>query len=269
MYTGKIIDTHAHIYPDKIAGKAVEAIAKFYDIPMNGHGMVADLLSRSDKAGVSRVLVHSTATKPEQVISINDFIIGETKKSERLIGFGTMHPDFDGIESEIERIISFGLQGVKLHPDFQQFDVDSEGAQNIYRACENKIPLLLHIGDYRTKFSEPSKLMRMVEKFPDVTFIAAHFGGWSVWEESYRTLEPRPNLFMDTSSSLFMLDKELARKIIKKHGAEKFLFGTDYPMWDSDKEVRRVLELGLTPDEFELIFYKNAEKLLNSGGGKA
>ncbi len=86
----KIIDIHAHIYPEKIAKKAVESIGSFYGISMvGGNGTSENLIASGGKIGVEKYVVHSTATKPEQVESINNFICGECKLHGEFIGFAT------------------------------------------------------------------------------------------------------------------------------------------------------------------------------------
>ena len=89
----EIIDAHVHIYPDKIALKASKAIGDFYGIPMDYDGTVNGLLEVGKKAGISRYLVHSVATTPHQVHSINTFILEQLKAHKEFIGFITLHPD--------------------------------------------------------------------------------------------------------------------------------------------------------------------------------
>lgn len=83
-----------------------------------------------------------------------------------------------------------------------------------------------------------------------------------MWDESMRYLVGR-NLYFDTSSSLWTLDKSKAVDIIRRHGADKILFGTDYPMWLYEDELERFKSLNLTQEEEELILWKNAAGLLN------
>ena len=47
------------------------------------------------------------------------------------------------------------------------------------------------------------------------------------------------NVYFDTSSTLWKLPVEKANEMIKKHGYKKFLFGSDYPMWDHEDEFER------------------------------
>ena len=121
----KAINSHCHIYPEKIAAKAVEGIRDFYDLHMSLDGKVAGLIEDGNKVGIVHYLVHSVATSPKQVRSINEFIAEVVNSNPDLFsGFGTLHPDSDDIEGDFEHLISLGLKGVKLHPDFQQFPLD-------------------------------------------------------------------------------------------------------------------------------------------------
>lgn len=257
----KIFDVHAHIYPDKIAGKAVEAIGQFYSIAMAGDGTVSDLLLRGSKAGVCRYVVHSTATRPDQVKAINDFIANVQAGYDNLIGFGTIHPDFNNIDKEIDRMIALGLRGIKLHPDFQEFDIDAAGMMPVYEALEGRLPILVHMGDRTRTYSRPDRLARVLDRFPRLTVIAAHFGGYSAWDLSLEYLVGR-DVYFDTSSSLWKLEHTKVLDIIKQHGADKILFGSDYPMWDYSEELDRFDALGLSDTEREMILWRNACRLL-------
>ena len=66
---------------------------------------------------------------------------------------------------------------------------------------------------------------------------------------------------VDCSSSFAFMSAEEAREIIRAYGADKVLFGTDYPMWEYKAELERFKALGLTDEEERLILYKNAAEL--------
>jgi predicted TIM-barrel fold metal-dependent hydrolase len=239
-----IIDAHAHIYPDKIAEKAALRIGEFYGIPMRHDGTVGTLLATGKAAGVGKFLVHSVATVPEQVASINNFIAEAAAAHSEFIGFATLHPGLAAPEAEVERVLALGLRGVKLHPDFQKFQLDDPELDRLYKALEGRLPLLIHAGDSRYNFSGPGKVKRLLRKFPGLNVIAAHFGGWSEWEEAERTLVGE-RLWVDTSSSLPFLSPGQGRRLIEAFGPDRVLFGTDYPMWDAGEELERFAALGL------------------------
>ena len=52
------------------------------------------------------------------------------------------------------------------------------------------------------------------------------------------------------------------RKIIKKHGAEKILFGSDFPWHLPSQEIDLINSLELSASDKELILGGNAERLL-------
>jgi predicted TIM-barrel fold metal-dependent hydrolase len=258
----RIIDFHAHIYPAKIAERATQAISHFYDAPMAFYGSVSELLKSGETIGVERYIVHSTATKSDQVGSINDFIIGEIEKEPRFVGFGTLHPDFTGTRDELERITGRGLKGIKLHPDFQRFEIDCARMDPVYEQIEAAgLPVLVHAGDARFDFSGPRRIARVLDRHPGLKVVAAHFGGYTEWEESLEVLAGR-NLWFDTSSTFWKISPELAVKIIVKHGTSRFLFGSDFPMWRHDDELGRFLALGLDEKANAEILHENAERLL-------
>ena len=260
-----IIDSHCHIYPDKIAEKAVEGIGSFYDLPMCYDGKASTLIEKGNQIGVCHNIIFSVATTPHQVGSINSFISNCVKEGEgRFTGLGALHPDTENVASEIENIKALGLKGVKLHPDFQKFRINDERLFSIYKACsEAELPVLLHTGDYRYDFSNPDRMADVLERFPELTVIGAHFGGWSVWEKANEILADYDNFYVDTCSSFHWLKKEEALNIIRKYGAHKVLFATDFPMWSYEKELEYFMELDLTDDEREKILWKNAAQLFN------
>ncbi len=257
-----IIDCHCHIYPEKIAAKAVVGIGEFYHLKMNYDGRLQTLLSESEKNGITHNVIFSVATKPAQVRSINAFIADMVaQRPDRFIGLGTLHPDSEDIEGDIQDLLALGLKGVKLHPDIQGIAVDDPRCDRIYELCEGVIPILIHAGDKRYDYSNPNRIKPILERHPNLTVIAAHFAGYSVWEEAKKELAGYPNLYVDCSSSLAMITKEEAESLVRAYGVDKVLFATDFPMWTIAEEMERFNALSLNAEEREQIFYKNAVRL--------
>ncbi len=258
----RIIDAHCHIYPDKIAQKASDSTGLFYDIPMCLDGKISTLLQHGETAGIEHFIVQSVATTPKQVSSINKFIAASvTDSNGRFTGLGTLHPDSGDIEADVKEIIDLGLKGVKLHPDIQKFKIDDYRMLKIYELCEGRLPILFHTGDSRYDFSNPNRLMPILDIYKNLTVIGAHFGGWSIWDEATERLKGYKNFYVDCSSSLYAITSETAKKLISAYGADRVLFGTDYPMWNPEDEIERFLNIDLTEKEREDIFYNNAAKL--------
>ncbi len=258
----KIIDAHCHIYPDKIAQKASDSTGAFYDIPMHMDGKTSTLLQYGVAAGINHFIVQSVATTPKQVSSINKFIATSVAESGgRFTGLGTLHPDSENIEADVNEIIELGLKGVKLHPDIQRFKLDDYRMLKIYELCEGRLPLLVHTGDNRYDYSNPNRIIPILDIYKNLTFIGAHFGGWSIWEEATSKLKGYNNFYVDCSSSLYALTPCKAKELIMTYGTDRVLFGTDYPMWNPKEEIERFLEIDLLESERQDILYNNAARL--------
>lgn len=257
-----IVDIHTHVFPDKIAERASEGIASFYDIPVLYDGKLGTLYQQGGKAGITHYVIHAVATQPGQASRINDFLAQTVAaQPDRLTGFAGIHPAMEDAIAEMERARGLGLRGIKLHPDIQQFFVDDPRMFPLYEAMGSDMILLTHAGDQRYDYSSPARLRRVRNQFPRLTMICAHLGGWSVWEDA-REMLCGQNVYVDSSSALFWLGSQRALELIRAYGAERVLFGTDYPVWDAQDELNRLDALGLTEDERSAILYANASKLL-------
>ncbi len=253
----RIIDVHTHIFPGKIADKAVLSIGNFYGIKMSGCALPHVLNAAERAAGIERNLVFSTATTPHQVRDINNFIHAKCEKYPAFIGLGTLHPAMDGTDEEIERICELGLHGIKLHPDFQAFPIDDARMMPVYRRlADYRLPVLFHMGDSRYDWSTPERLARVMDRIPELRVIAAHFGGYSVWDEAVRVLAGSQAYF-DTSSTLPFVSVEKARSMIDMLGVDRLFFGTDCPMWDVAEELERFFALGLSEEDNRKILAEN------------
>lgn len=241
----KIADSHTHIYPDNIAPKALHQIATFYHLESRiqedpSYGTAECLLRCQSEAGIGVSLVCEAAHKPSLVETLNSFIAEKCALyPERFIGLAAIHPDCENIPDILDRAREHGLRGVKIHPDYQAFNMDDGRCDVLYQYCEEKrFPILIHCGDNRYDYSAPFRLQRVVDRFPQAPIIAAHLGGYQRWKESF-LLKNTGNLYFDTSSSLFFLKREEVLAFFEKFGYDRFFFGSDYPLFDPKEELER------------------------------
>lgn len=260
----EIIDIHTHIYPDEVALKATNSVREFYQIGMDGKmdGTAGMLLQQGKAAGTSRYVILPVAIRPDRVQGINDYILQMTRQEQSFIGFGTVHAAMDGITDEVQRIENMGLKGIKMHPDSQRFAIDDLRLFPVYEQIQGKLPIMLHMGDHRYDYSHPVKLRRVLDMFPKLQVIAAHFGGYSMYETACEQLKDTSCVF-DVSSSLMFLPKGEAERFIRIYGPERMAYGSDYPLWDPVTEVQRFLQLDLTEEEKEQIASKTAKRILD------
>ena len=258
----KVADAHTHIYPHKIADKATGAVGAFYNLPMERIGYSEKLKECGEKAGIDRYLVCSVATKPEQVGHINEYIYNECAQHPEFVGLASFHQDLPDFDSALEDILSLGFRGIKMHPDFQRFNLDDPKMIPAYKAMADAgLVVLFHMGDDRYDFSDPVRLARVLEQVPELNCIAAHFGGYRKWHEAYAVLRGA-DIHFDISSSLEFLSKEDAVRMIRGYGVERMMFGSDFPMWDPKPVLDSFLALGFSEVENRMILYNNFENLL-------
>ena len=259
-----IADSHSHIFPQKIAEKASKSIGDFYDTENKNPSAAPEILLEKDKAaGISKILVCSSAVVAHQVEGINSFISEQCQLHPEFLGLGTLHPDYENYSEELDRIVSLGLHGLKFHPDFQHFDIDDPRMDKIYeKASKLGLVILFHMGDDRTDYSSPLRLARVVDKYPDLKVIAAHFGGYRAWDK-VKNIRKSENVFFDTSSSLEFLPKETALDLIDHFGYKQFMFGVDFPMWDPKEELEKYFSLGLSEEINQAILAENFKRLFN------
>ena len=268
-----IIDAHAHIYPEKIATRAVSAVGQFYGVEqsMAGKGDPADLLAVTQRSPITHFIVHSVATTARSVPTINTFLADQAAAHPEFIGFGTMHHEVPPteMEKEVNRALDLGLRGFKLHPDTQQVNTDDPRLMTFYEIIENRAPVVIHTGDYRHDFSSPHRLARVLRAFPNLRVDAAHLGGWSIFDRGYDILHeppaiPNPDrLFVDASSAFAFTGRRHMRELIRLWGPDRVMFGSDYPMWDPARELNEMLHCDLTDDELEKVLHQNAEAFIS------
>lgn len=258
----KFIDVHTHVYPEKIARKATLSVCEFYEMGSDNTGTSAELIEKGSRVGVEKYLILPVAIKPDHVSGINDFIKGECDAHSEFVGFGTIHAGMDDIISEVDHIRSLGLKGIKMHPDTQLFNIDDERLYPVYEAIEGELAVYLHTGDYRHDYSHPRRLRRVLEDFPKLKVVAAHLGGWSVYDTAQEYLRDTECL-VDISSSLMFMSPEKAVEYIRNFGVERVMFGSDFPLGSPEDEVERFMALPLTDTEREQIAHITAEKFLN------
>jgi len=261
----RIIDIHTHAFPDFLAEKAIVALeATSYGEKAHLNGTISDLLRSMDKAGIEISVICSIATAPKQVPSIVKW--SQEIASDRIIPFPSIHPEYADFRDEIARIKDLGMKGIKMHPQYQGFNIDDERMMPIYEALvENELILTVHAGFDISFPSDPSaspdKTARVIERFPELKMIACHFGGWRQWDQVRRCLAGK-NLYFETSYTIGDLPDEKIVELIRLHGDDRILFGTDSPWKDQPKSVEEIKSLPISDEAKEKIFHRNAERLL-------
>ena len=256
-------DIHTHIFPQKIAAHGVENIGKFYDLKMRCDGTGESLATLLPEG--MRCIISSASLKEETMQKNNDFLLDFAEREPRFIPFASFFPFCSVLDAshELERVKARGAKGIKMHPDFQRYYLDDPHAVEIYRVCaELGLPVLFHVGDKRYDYSSPLRTRRVAEKLPELKIIAAHMCGYSVWDEAEKYLIGT-DVYTETSDALDNMEPERLVDMIRRHGVDKVMFGSDYPIISPEDEYERTSRIPLTEEEKRKVFTENAEKLFD------
>lgn len=258
-----IIDAHCHVWPDEIARKVLANRPVGLD-PVHD-GTLDGLRRTMDAAGIDMAMTLAVANVARTVNRTNEFV-GTVDRS-RFIPFGTVHPELT-VEQNIASLRDNGVVGVKLHPLFQELSFADAAVKEILVAlAEHGIPVIAHVGcggDHTQNERGASRhLPSLVADVPDLRFIAAHFGGYHDLDAA-EEWSVGAGVHLETSwpPSVGTLDVERIRTIIRRHGADRVVYGSDWPMTDPAGEIAAIKRLGLTADEEAGVLGGNLARLL-------
>jgi len=260
-----IIDVHTHAWTDALAAKALPALLANAGGHLTAHydGTVAGLIAEMDRTGVDTSVVQPVATKPSQVSAINDWAAGIA--DDRIVAFGAMHPATDDPSGEIARMASLGLKGFKMHPEHQDFEPHDPRLDPIWSAAvEHRMIVLFHAG---ADVIHPSvrgtavSFARLIDAWPELRAILAHLGGFRQWEQVAEHLQGR-DIWLDTAYTLGHLPDEEFVTLVRAHGTDRVLFGSDGPWTDAAAEITHLGSLGFSEEELANILGGNAQRIL-------
>jgi len=257
-----IIDIHTHCYPDFLAAKAISKIdgtnlKAAYDGTY--HGLIQD----NKRVGIDKAVVLCIANRPSHQRSVNEFAV-LANSNEELIAFGSVHPFSDDYKYYVDFLCDNGIKGMKFQPFYQDFYVNDKQALKVYEYIASKgMVLFFHSGvDLLVKgeYCAPEKIREVIDCLRYPKTVIAHMGCWGYGEKMFELIVGQ-DVYLDTSFSFRYETKNVRKRFIMSHSADKILFGTDRPWTDAETDIKLIKELG---DELsKKILGENAKKLLN------
>ena len=258
-----IFDMHTHCFPDALAPKALPRLAEISRCAYHGDGTYGSLCEEAAAAGCAGFMILHIATKPSQMTSVNNFAAACQKGNAYC--FGSVYPTAENAVDELHRIKALGLKGVKFHPDYQEFFVDDPAVFPVYEAAAALgLPVVFHAG--RDPYSPevvhctPKMLAEIAGRVPALQIIGAHMGGMEMDADVERDVIGKPNILLDTAFATRSLTPERCGTLIRKHGADKVFFATDFPWSTVSAEYALLRQAGLSEAELEMICHGNAER---------
>lgn len=261
----RIIDVHTHAWTDELAPKALPALLAQAEGNLTAHydGTVSGLLAQMDRTGVAVSVVQPVATKPSQVRAINDW--AARINGPRIVAFGAMHPASENPAEEIARMASLGIKGFKMHPEHQAFDPHDPDLGPLWSAAiAHGMTVLFHAGAdviHPSVRGSAQSFARLIDGWPELTAILAHLGGFRQWAAVAQHLQGR-SVWLDTAYTLGHLPDEEFVALVRAHGTDRVLFGSDGPWTDPATEIAHLSRLGFSADELAGIAGGNTARLL-------
>ncbi len=259
------LDFHTHLFPDKLAEKTIAHLSEISGYAPNSDATVIGNMKVMDKCKIDKSVVCNIATNVKQTENVNRFAI-EVDKNPRFVSFGSVHPDCD-YKYYLALLQENGIKGIKLHPDYQGFFIDDKKMGAIYEEIlKRDFVLIFHTGVDdgvgEPAHATPERIKNVIGMFRNEKVVLAHMGGFKMCEESAEKLIGEP-IFLDTSCNEGFMPIEIFEKMIKEHGADRILFGSDLPWTNPKVGLERVNLLNISNAEKEMILGKNAEMLLS------
>lgn len=276
-----IIDFHTHVLPPGIKEdrsayvEKDKAFAAIYSGEKVKIATAEDLIENMDREGIAfSVIVNYGWSTHELCVATNDYILESvTRYPERLAGFCSISTlDEDKSLMEIERCARGGATGVgELRPDVQlPPSAAPETLATLSRVLrDNRLMLLTHSSEpvghlYPGKgTATPEKLLAFISCFSGVPIICAHWGGglpfYALMPEVRQALE---NVYFDSAVSPFIYRPEVYRLVRDMVGADRILFGSDYPVIPPSRLLKEIEASELSGEDRDLILSGNARRLL-------
>ena len=275
-----IVDGHVHTFSTaEVSKKIIDSFNKAYEILFEnpGSGTIEDVLANMTVSGVDYTVMANFA--PPGILHRNNlWTIDVSKLHNNLIPLVSFHPGMQGrLWSFLECYMNEGAKGVKLHPMAQGFNPVNRRLDEIYSYCgEIGFPVVFHCGRVANarlnEYSDSSILMKVIEKYPETAFILTHMADGNA-KDVLRIAKNYPNVYFDTSIVITgyppliqtnepsWTEDNPVVDVINAIGAERVLFGSDYP-WGSPKhDIGRILGMKLNDEQKRLILSANSIRL--------
>ncbi len=281
----RVVDFHVHLFPPEVAanrGRFIEldpAFGQLYHNPRARLPSVEEALASMDDAGVDHAVVLGFGwADPVLCAAHNDFLDDVVRRfPDRFSAFGVLQPrDADRAAAEVDRLSRLGFRGIgELMPHLQGYSLADQRVMGpvAEAALARGLPILTHASEpvghaYPGKGDvTPRTILELAERWPELTLIAAHWGGGlPFYELMPEVAAAARNVYYDTAASPLLYRVDVFRIVVELVGPERILFGTDYPLLQQRPFLHRLYAAGLEESALARILGENAVRVLGTGG---
>ncbi|MBU1053292.1 MAG: amidohydrolase [Proteobacteria bacterium] len=288
-----IIDAHTHIFEEEYREKYIEDtfsidFATELNFRRGADGTLDDLSKSADENGIAKYFILPVVKDPRKIERINDFYYNESKRDERAVFCGNLHPNHPRLDEILADLKSKNARMIKLHSVFQRFNITSRQSLKFFEKISDMgFPVIFDTSrvppkhltndDLPEYYANPSKLLKLHDILPNLEIIAAHGGGLFIYDFERRNLIDS-GIYIELSSSYYNCDwprndhdvsLDNFLYMLNNHNQEKLLFGTDTPWQFQKYEIEKFVKLHetgkITKEQLENIFWKNANSLFDLG----
>ena len=260
-----ITDFHTHAFPDAIAEYAMEQLSDTDGMNACHDGTLDGLRASMASCGIERAVLCNIATKPDHFQNILNWC--RAVRSDRIVPLPSVHPEDPHFAERLQEIAEEGFPGIKIHPYYQGFVLDDPQLIPFFRELERfKLLVISHTGfdaafPDRKRIADPARILALLQRHPDLRFIATHFGAWEDWDEVERLLIGQ-HVAIEISFAFGRIPDERIRTMLQNHPREYILFGTDSPWTDQKASLESLYSLGMGQAFEDAVLRDNAERLL-------
>ncbi|MBI2940410.1 MAG: amidohydrolase family protein [Chloroflexi bacterium] len=282
----KVVDFHTHVFPPEVVADRARFrerdpfFAALYANPRAKLATAEDCVAAMDVAGVDLAVALGFGWTDSALCAMhNDYLADAQRRfPDRLVGFATVFPPDGGrAADELGRAAAAGLRGVgELMPHGQGYRLDDERAvgSTVEAALALGLPLLIHASEpvghaYSGKGDvDLASIERFLRRWPAPRVILAHWGGGlPFYELMPEVAEVTRRVCYDSAATPFLYRTEVFPIVARLVGAERVLFGSDYPLIRPGPQIQKIRASGLSAEAVEAILGGNALRLLRHSPG--
>ena len=274
-----VVDEHTHTYPTEVAAKVLAPFAAYHELdPIQlGNGTIEEVVSAMHRDGIDYTVLANFA--PAHIVHRNNcWTLAMAQQHPQLIPLVSLHPDMEGdLLGHFLHYLALGAKGLKIHPSIQEFHPNDPKMQEVYAYCDaHAIPVVFHCGFvsrvYLNDYADLAMMLPVIDAYRHLPIVLTHMAEGNA-DDVFRIAEQYPHVRFDTSIAisgklcfkrlhdLCWQDDAFVVAVIRRVGAERFVFGSDYPFGSPIHDVTRFLRMPLTDDEKRLIVGGNALEL--------
>jgi uncharacterized protein len=287
-----VVDAHIHTYPTAALGLQATGgmnasgcngtVQEFLALMSVGGIDKAAMMNMTPVADMREAALAAGKGPPEEVAQEmiarmkrrNDWTCKTAQQHPSLVAFIGLDPSMgpEDAVAEVHRCREQGATGIKLHPSNQRFNPGDPNLWPVYGEAEQlEMPVLSHGGFFpddaeSSDFSRPRAFARVLQAFPRLRFVLAHMGNGYI-DEAIEMVKRFPNMHVDSSSVIQatmqpILPDDECVALLRRFGAERVLFASDWPWFHPLRDLERIETLALSSEERRLILSENARRVM-------